>query len=166
MSVDLRVSTEHIVTIQQLIKNSIMVLRKLINFEDIPKIGFFIHEGGQLHPFNVGKIGEKEEMYILSYVERDDKVAVISTNDPDNYKLKIITFSVGATRSVEEYILGLSAAIALGLLVESEIYDETSFWGFREHNSSALSLIEEMCIKDASDSFQSACRRFIGNRMD
>jgi hypothetical protein len=68
--------------------------------------------------------------FILSWAESNDAVSltVVDGDEPG----VILSFSVGATRSPTEYVLGLVAALATGELLSADVCDPALFWSAQE----------------------------------
>lgn len=166
MSIDLNVCISRKFRFNELMILTQEILMKLLNTEEVPDIRISRVEKGKVHLIDGDTTAEANSMYLLGYEGRDDQIGIVIIPDDDPKCGYSVCFSVGGTRSAEEFTLGLASAIALGKMFNSKIEDQQLFWT-DEIELESNSLLERMKIKvNEKNDFSEACKIFLGTRLD
>lgn len=169
MSTDLWLNIDILFSIEDLKSFTHKVLHDLLNSEDIPKIKIGYLKAGVIYPTSNNSIIETDTTYYMQYEGRDVKVLLTPMDKKEYCDLGNgfdLAFSVGSTRSPEEYVLGLAGAIAMGLKFNSIVEDQQLFWS-NSLESDPKRLLEELAVeKNRGMTFSESCKQLVGNRLD
>lgn len=168
MSIDLTIQLDQDFAAEDLRAGAEETLRQLLAGSDCPPVlMYLVHGPGQREPVTDHVLGPGEAMYVLTYEASDDQVAVLHTHDhgKEHEPDYALTFSVGATRSAAEYILGLAGALYAARRFARRIESGFAIWS-DDDDLDPDALLEEVRLRSRYHSFAEACAALVGPRLD
>jgi len=163
MTIDLSLKVSGPIKAEEFIKNTRKTLNQLLKIFELPMIELYRVEAGKNLLDPRAQIADRDSLHVLCFAGRTDATVAVISSIEESAGCRSVTFSVGANRSPAEYVLAVSAAIALGALCNSNIVDGWSFWtGDEAHD--AQGLLKDLSLQNAPSTFDEACEMLLGSR--